>query len=369
MIKTLSNLLMCMGFAVVSCMAAAAAQPPLKQQADCSAPLISLEGELGTSSEFKDLERIFLKRAKEAVGHKPAPVSNLKSAGVSNKKDPNFIASRNAFKDADYAAISSLAYAVYGSAEYFKAARDTLVSWASTHKPSGHPIDETRLEGLVWAYSLTCSEMDRNDRVLIKRYLNGMAEAKRRWKFGPKTTVNNHRTHQLKMLILLDTVLGNEDELAKDIQMAKHHLATNIDLASGRSIDFNQRKALYYHYYNLEAWLEIELIASCCSKSVENAFWFSADKILTGDVFGEFSGSTAPIDERRAKSGFSYAKAGSKFDVKRSARSTISYATLVAERKELKGEIPAELWKIVDDNKSSRRTIFYNMRRQIWKLS
>ena len=79
-----------------------------------------------------------------------------------------------------------------------------------------------------------------------------MREPKQRWRFGLKTENNNHKTHHLKMLIMLDHILSDDAAMLIDTAAVREHLRVNTNSDTGVSIDYLERDALYYHVYNLE---------------------------------------------------------------------------------------------------------------------
>lgn len=266
--------------------------------------------------------------AKRAAGKTPSPVAVIRSAGATDKEDNVFVASRRAFQDADNAANLALAFRVLGDRGHLDKAAAILAAWAKTNQPTGNPIDETRLDNLVHAYDLIRCELTDTQRAPVREYFKRMLQAKEAWKYGPKTQTNNHRTHQLKMRLLLARALEDAPAYDRALAEAKEHLAVNIDAATGETVDFKERSALFYHAYDLEAWFEIALATGCCKEPVLKAYDFLRERIAKGETGGEFSKSGAPIDERRAKAGFEYAKKGGQFDTSRAARCVMAYRTL-----------------------------------------
>ncbi len=304
----------------------------------------------------EDLRRRITQQADKALNFPPAPVPKLHSAGVKNKKDPQLLASRRAFKDADHAAILALAYSLTGSAAYLDHAKQILLSWAEINQPTGHPIDETRLDGLLWAYDLLKCHFNSKETAKFKSWLQNLQDKKRAWKFGRLTKRNNHYTHQLKMLLLLDKLLGDSKGWQQDVKNAQQHARINI-LSNGSTIDYKERDALYYHVYDLEAWTEIALLSDCCQTAVRKAFNFLQARLKAGDIHHEFSKSKARIDAERGAAGFAYAKKGGTYDVSRTTRAIITYNTLVDGHINLVNASPKQL----------RRNLFYYARYFLWQ--
>jgi hypothetical protein len=294
--------------------------------------------------------------AKTALNQPAHPVPTLSSAGQSSLHDEKLLATREGFKDADHAAILALAYALTHEEKYLHKTRDILLAWSAINKPTGHPIDETRLEGMIWAYDLIACDLTQENNQQIKHWFEDMRVKKNEWEFGEKTSKNNHRIHQLKMLLLLDKVLNHP----LDISNIEKYSRMNIHTETGETVDYQERTALYYHNYVLQPWLSISLISGCCKPSVDAAFDFLSNKILKNDINGEFVQSTAKLDKVRGINGFAYAKKDSTFDVSKAAPTILLYYTL-------HHETPNEtLWQIQQQAKPSPWLTFLRVRRELW---
>jgi len=303
-----------------------------------------------------------LQTCSEELLHKsPHPVKVLCSSGQTDIKDPSLEKSRNAFKDADRAAVLALTYRLTNNPNYLKATLDILTAWAKINHPTGNPIDETRLEGMVWAYDLISCDLSAHDKNLILNWLKHLQKMKMAWKFGDVTRTNNHRIHQLKMILLLDKILPHHQSWNRDLASAEKYSSINLNNQSGVSIDYLERNALYYQNYVMQPWLEISLISGCCERAVKQGFSFLSNRILSHQIGGEFLNSAAPIDTLRAHGGFEYAKKGGQFDVKQAAPTIVSYYTLVRNTPN------PDLWFIQQQSKPSPWMVFLNARRNIWK--
>lgn len=298
--------------------------------------------------------------AKRAAAKTPAPVAVLRSAGATDKEDNVFVASRRAFQDADNAVNLALAYRIMGDKNYQEKALAILTAWAKTNQPTGNPIDETRLDNLVHAYDLLRCELNDAQRQPIKDYFRRMLAAKETWQWGEKTQNNNHRTHQIKMRLLLARALEDGAAFDRAAADAKAHLTANIDASTGETVDYKERSALFYHVYDLEPWMEIVLATGCCKDPVLKAYDFLRDRIAKGETGGEFAKSSAPIDEKRAKAGFAYAKKGGNFDTSRAARTVLEYKTLQGQ------ETTPAMAKIVEGPASSSN-LFHLVRQLTWR--
>ncbi|MBU1040995.1 MAG: alginate lyase family protein [Proteobacteria bacterium] len=297
--------------------------------------------------------------AEKAVNKAPVPVATLKSAGQTDKNDPDFMASRRAFQDADNAANLALAFRVLGERKYLDRATAILLAWAKTNKPTGHPIDETRLDKMVYAFDLARCDMSEQDRASVLGWFARMRDAKLAWKYGEKSQFNNYRTHQIKMLLLLARALDDHATYDKALAEAQAHLKTNIDATTGETLDHKERNSLHYQAYGLESWLEIALITGQFKEPVLKAYDFLREHIAKSDIHYEFAKSTAPIDEKRARAGFEYAKKGGTFDTQKAVRSLLVYETLNGkeETPAMTGLLGGEVTPV---------NLFFLIRQQAW---
>lgn len=305
-----------------------------------------------------------LKKVSKTLLNKPAhPVVILGSAGQVHQKDPMFISSREAFKDADHAALLALTYRLTHESIYLKKVDELLVQWAKVNHPTGHPIDETRLDGLIWAYDLVQCDLPEKDRALILAWFKTLRLKKMAWTFAHVTTSNNHRIHQIKMLLLLDNVLDFKKAQQADVDRASYYASLNLNQKSGMSLDYMERSALYYHNYVMQPWLEIALLSDCCRQPIEQGFLFLSQKIKSHALEGEFLHSKANIDALRAQNGFTYAIKGGRFDIQRAAPTVVSYYTLV------RGPPDRTLWLIQQQSKPSAKMTFLKIRQRLWHPS
>ncbi len=291
----------------------------------------------------------------------PHPVVVLGSAGKTDINDKNLMASREAFKDADKAAVLALTYQLTHNVDYFNKTLEILLSWSNVNQPTGNPIDETRLEGLLWAYDLIACDVSAKDKTQLLNWIERLRAKKVAWKFGEITRTNNHRIHQLKMLLMTDKLLQRFDDWESDIKSAEKYTKINLNPKTGVSVDYLERSALYYHNYVMQPWLEISLMTGCCWQPVKQAFTLLSDKILTHHIEGEFSNSQAKIDKLRGQGGFVYAKKGGTFDVTKAAPTIVMYYTIDTAKPNTK------LWTIQQQSKPSPWMAFLKARRILWQ--
>lgn len=303
------------------------------------------------------------KKARKALSESSHPIPFLSSAGKTSINDTRLLLSRLAFRDSDRAALLALSYTLNHDPAYLNSTKNILINWALINHPTGNPIDETRLEGMIWAYDLIRCDLTAKENTVIYNWFEKMRTQKLSWKFGPRTRINNHRIHQMKMILLLDKVLGHTEAWQRDLAQTTNFAKLNLNSISGESIDYKERNALHYHNFDLQAWLEISLISGCCRESITPAFNFLRDRIQAHHLDGEFLHSSAKIDGLRAKGGFQYAKTGGIFDVSKAGPTIVTYYTIVPNT-------PApDLWQIVESCKYSPWLAFILNRRIFWQSS
>lgn len=299
--------------------------------------------------------------SKKLVHQLNHPLPELHSAGKITPDDPELLASRLAMQDAGKIAVLALTYRLTKNKVYFNHTKQTLLDWARVNQPTGHPIDETKLDGMIWAYDLIACELAPQDKHTILHWFDTMWSKKNAWIFTPMTRTNNHRIHQIKMLLLLDKILQRGTDGLRETRNAAQYAQINLDPKTGKSVDYIQRHALFYHNYDVQAWLEISLLSDCCHTDTDQAFAFLRQKIITQHIGNEFTHSQVKLDQHRAQQGFAYAKAGGKFDIRRAAPTIVTYYTLHATQPDPK------LWKIVEDSPLSPWLVFLKARRLLWQ--
>jgi hypothetical protein len=215
------------------------------------------------------------------------------------------------------------------------------------------------LEGFLWAYDLLFCEFTPTEHRIITIWLLNLQSNKHNWKFGSSSGKNNLRTHQLKILLMLDRLLEDETSLNADKETLRQHLANNL-LENGVSIDYNERDALHYHVYNLEPWLEIALLEPHYLPKVTESYNYLIKQIKDDNIHNQFANSKQKIDKKRAQGGFSYAKKGGSFDTKRITRSVIAFNTVKTTK------LDENILKYLSKHKTKHTLLFHYIRYYLW---
>jgi hypothetical protein len=215
-----------------------------------------------SQSTKDDLQRL----SNKLLSQKPYPVQTL---GLKNKT------LQKKYKDEDNSAILALSYYLTHEEKYLNKAKDILLSWSHINKPTGNPIEESRLEGMIWAYDLISCHLTGQENAIIKNWFNQIRIRKLAWKFGVSKNTTSQKIYQYKILLLLDKVLSRRSDLQTDVRNLEKYSRAKRDAQTGILTDHLERSALYYHNYVLQPWLEIIVISGCCRKPEEKTIQYS----------------------------------------------------------------------------------------------
>ncbi len=196
-------------------------------------------------------------KADESLKDQPAPIALITSQGLL-MGDPNKMASLQALQDVDKIFCLALRASIGGEARYLKKCLSFLLAWANANQPDGNPINETKLEDMVFAYDLIRSKISSKDRIQIDNWLSRMREKEIQHESGRNgkgTSVNNWNTHRVKMMIMINYTLqdGKYDQHVEE-QLVKQ-IGHNLN-ADGSTYDFHERDALNYHIFSIEPFLK-----------------------------------------------------------------------------------------------------------------
>jgi len=326
----------------------------------------SVVSALGNEGRKPMVPEILLKKliskADDAIVIKPQALKTLVSAGVVDPKDERLVQTRTALRDSERSALLALAYHLTGNVDYKVKSEHIIMNWAEVYKPDGHPINESRLDYMLWAYDLLRCDMSDADRDTVREWMSELRLQKQNWQFGESSGRNNHKTHQLKIELMLDKLLANESGLRADARRIDKHLGVNI-LEGGVTFDYQERNALHYHVYDVEAWSEIALMGEVQKEPINEAFQFLLDQLNAGNINDQFVGSKQLIDEKRSDSGFEYAKKGGDYNAEKSARALMSYATM--NKLPLSSVLP-ERYSELFTEKQLQKSLFVYLRYHLW---
>lgn len=262
-----------------------------------------------TKTVFEQLKNT----AQKALNEAPDPIEEVRSEGLL-AGNPAKTASLKAVNDAPKIYALALCYRLYNNEQYLNKTIEYLTAWAKINKPTGDPIDGTKLEDLIAGYDLIRSKVNTQTRADIDAWLNTFANEQINSisiKPGKQTAINNWNSHRLKVITLIAYTLHNEkleqyiyDELEKQI-------AQNL-YADGSGFDFKERDALHYHIYTLEPLLKAIIVInratgknyytfqSKSQSSIQKSVQFLVPFVTGEKTHVEFLNSNVKFDRARA---------------------------------------------------------------------
>ena len=206
-----------------------------------------------------ELFKKYEKKAQAALNEKPNPRDTIVSQGHL-KSDPDKIASVLCMQDYNKIYSLSLLYKVNGTKEYFDKALSFLKAWATVNHPTGHPINDTKLDRVLEAYDMLRPELNEADKQLIDSWLIQIAETElARYQKGKSSTYSNWHSHRLKVVGEIGYILGNKTYINYAVNGLLLQIDNNLN-KDGTSFDFLERDALHYHAYDLEPMLCLAII-------------------------------------------------------------------------------------------------------------
>ncbi len=160
---------------------------------------------------------------------------------------------------------AALAWRLSADPHYLQQVDEGLAAWTRTYQPDFNPIDETNLDQLIDAYTLTANELRPETQAASRAFLsklgNGYLEQIRQ-SHGSKSSknINNWQSHRVKLVTMAAAALADRAMLQQAFQLFQQQVADNL-LADGSVFDFRERDALHYVVYDLEPLVQAALAA------------------------------------------------------------------------------------------------------------
>jgi hypothetical protein len=196
--------------------------------------------------------------ADQSMGTPPSPVAVI-STEHRLVGDPDKTRTLSALRDLSRARELALVYRVEGGPKRLAAAKAILLAWAALNRPTGQPIDETRLEPAIEAYDLLRGALPDKDREAISGWLRSAARAEIASMSDRKRWRDNWHSHRLKTVGLIAYAVGDPELARWALDELKRHLGKNLR-PDGSTYDFKKRDALWYQTYDLEALLRLAIV-------------------------------------------------------------------------------------------------------------
>ncbi len=251
--------------------------------------------------------------AAQALQSEPNPLAGLTTAGRL-RGDPLKAQTELSLRDMEKIQALAIAYRVDQDLRLAERAGEYLLRWATVHRPSGQPIDETGLEPALFGYRLVRAVLSAPTRESIDAWIHNLARAAMASRdMKKKTATNNWHSHRLKLVGLAGFALDEQSLIAYARQGLRVQIGENL-LPSGESIDFRERDALAYHVYDLRPLVTLAL--AFAQQGEDFYHWKSASgsslahsvawlkPYLRGEkTHPEFVGSTVRFDKARSDHG------------------------------------------------------------------
>jgi len=269
---------------------------------------------VNTDKNYYKLFSPFLNKAKQALSETPNPIEEIESEGLL-AGNPAKTASLKAVEDADKVYALGLAFSYYADKTYLNKAIEYLTAWATTNKPSGDPIDETKLEAMITGYDLIRNNVPAENKATVDGWLNSVADAEANSataKGNRGTAINNWNSHRIKIITLINYTIQAGKYDAFIISELEKQLAANLN-PNGTTWDFMQRDAFHYQTYDLEPLLTTCIVLyratgknyfiyqTPTGASIKQSVDFMVPYMTGEKTHAEFVNSKVPFDAARAK--------------------------------------------------------------------
>lgn len=286
-----------------------------------------LKSLINSDSTAKAAFEQFKSIANIALTELPDPIEKITSEGKL-AGDPDKIRTTKSLEDARKIYALALVYKIDNNKACLNKASAYLLAWSKVNKPSGDPIDETRLDDFVTAYDIIRNAVTPEIRGTVDSWLQAIADGELNSKYmaaGRGTAINNWNSHRIKIITMIVYTLHN-DNYGKIIQQElTKQIAINL-YADGSGYDFKERDALHYHIYTLEPLITaITVIYRATGKdyfnyesetgsSIKKSVDFLVPFVTGEKTHGEFVNSHVPFDIKRAKNNEKDYQPGAKFN-------------------------------------------------------
>lgn len=191
-------------------------------------------------------------------------------------------------------------------------ARETIADWVATYRPTGNPIDESRLIPLIRSIDLMQPLLEPRLRADSLAFLKALAAAGDSFYKGlsgwDSRRRNNWASWRLLIRALAYGITDDIDGIRDTQRMLTRHVRSAIDERTGESFDFKERDALHYHLYGLKPLLIAYLHVSELFDDGSRARLLKAFELIRPFCEGsarhvEFAKTRVPFDVERRDAG------------------------------------------------------------------
>lgn len=248
-------------------------------------------------------------RAKEYQNQPPNPIERIRSEGVL-QGDPAKEATLVSLKDMEKMKAMTVAYVITKNKSFLLAVKNYLLAWAETNKPEGNPVNDHRLEGLIFSYDVVRTKIP-DAQPKIDAWLREVARsliASRNMALS--TATSNWHSHRIKIVGLIGFTLKDQALIDYTVSSYRQQIQDNL-FPDGTSDDFVRRDALHYHSFTLESLLTIAIAANRYGEdlyhyeapsgsSLAKSIAFLLPYVKGEKTHGEYVNSKIAFDRKRA---------------------------------------------------------------------
>lgn len=260
-------------------------------------------------------------KADEALDDIPNPASIIYYEGL-HDKNPLRQETIAKLKDVEKAHYLGYAYVVSGEKEYAIKAKEFILAWASSYKPTGNPINENKLTPFFVVADYIKDALESNERSKIFDWMESIAKAELNGSYPEE--LGNWRSKRIKIVAMVGSLTNNENLLSFTRSEVEEYIEKNFN-SDGSTFDLRERDALSYHSGGLKPLLSIILLLKediLNLYSYENSVGGSVKKSVElvipyarGEkIYPQWTNSKVAFDSLRYAEGNDHYKPGTPWD-------------------------------------------------------
>lgn len=257
----------------------------------------------------------------------PEPIFEIRYEGLLDN-NPARVKTVRHLVDMDKLALFSWHYAIYEDGRSLEKMKEFSLSWAETFKATGNPINENKLLPVVYAYIMIQSDLNREERETMRKWLIDMAVAEID---NDRVPLNNWETKRINLVGTIGIILENETFLSWAEERTRYYLEHAL-FSDGTSRDIRQRDAISYHVSGLKPLLQFLITlenergrgrdffhySTTTGASIARSLDFVVPYARGEKVYRQWENSKVPLDQERASAGLEKYQPGVAYDPEQS---------------------------------------------------
>lgn len=254
-----------------------------------------------------DLE--LMKITNQYLSTSPNPIKKIDSMGRL-RGDPIKEKSLKALEDLKILEYFNLSFLLTENVIYQRKILEFVLAWVKNLKSEGNPINDTKIENLLYSIDLIKGSISTNDLSQINLFLKNFLkqEYESFLKSPSNLLAHNFHNHRIKIIGMCSLLLQDSFFLKWSEDQLFHQINTIIE-TDGKTVDFIKRNALHYHCYTLEPLLKLKIILSLNSthsfldhsnKAIQKSINFLLPYVRNEKVHLEFLNTKIPFDIQRS---------------------------------------------------------------------